>query len=114
MSTEEKSAPGSLQRLTVAQLKALCKDQKIAGYSKLGKAALIEKLSAALKKQEAARKDVTGSGAQQIQLTRDPTRSESTNVSAKTQSALLGLPDDAHIVQENVRRRYSERTENGM
>lgn len=32
--------------LTVPQLKALCKEKKLAGYSKLGKAALIEKLAA--------------------------------------------------------------------
>ncbi|KAH8114350.1 hypothetical protein DFH11DRAFT_208021 [Phellopilus nigrolimitatus] len=32
-------------KLTVPQLKALCKDLKITGYSKLGKAALLEKLS---------------------------------------------------------------------
>lgn len=31
--------------LTVPQLKALCKEKKITGYSKLGKAALIEKLT---------------------------------------------------------------------
>ncbi|KZT64625.1 hypothetical protein DAEQUDRAFT_601748 [Daedalea quercina L-15889] len=37
---------GSLQKLTVPQLKVLCKEHKIAGYSKLAKAALIDKLSA--------------------------------------------------------------------
>ncbi|KAI0632467.1 hypothetical protein C8Q77DRAFT_1176940 [Trametes polyzona] len=33
-----------LSKLTVARLKALCKERKIAGYSKLGKQALIQKL----------------------------------------------------------------------
>ncbi|KAI1794839.1 hypothetical protein LXA43DRAFT_88907 [Ganoderma leucocontextum] len=34
-----------LAGLTVPQLKALCKEKKISGYSKLGKQALIQKLS---------------------------------------------------------------------
>ncbi|KAI0755281.1 hypothetical protein C8Q80DRAFT_1095647 [Daedaleopsis nitida] len=34
----------SLTKLTVAQLKTLCKDRKIAGYSKLAKQALVQKL----------------------------------------------------------------------
>ena len=33
-----------LTKLTVPQLKALCKEQKLTGYSKLGKPALVEKL----------------------------------------------------------------------
>ena len=32
------------KKLTVAKLKALCKDKKITGYSKLGKNAIIQKL----------------------------------------------------------------------
>ena len=39
--------PLELAGLTVLQLKALCKEKKIPGYSKLGKQALIEKLSSA-------------------------------------------------------------------
>ncbi|OJT12767.1 hypothetical protein TRAPUB_10602, partial [Trametes pubescens] len=34
-----------ISKLTVAQLKAICKERKIAGYSKLGKQALIQKLA---------------------------------------------------------------------
>ena len=39
------TGPGGLAKLTVPQLKALCKERRIVGYSKLGKAALIQKLS---------------------------------------------------------------------
>lgn len=35
------------QKLTVPQLKALCKERKLAGYSKLGKPALLQKLAEA-------------------------------------------------------------------
>ncbi|TFY61292.1 hypothetical protein EVJ58_g4607 [Rhodofomes roseus] len=45
MSGEATTTLASLQKLTVPQLKTLCKERKITGYSKLGKAALIEKLS---------------------------------------------------------------------
>jgi hypothetical protein len=38
-------APNDLTKLTVLQLKALCKDRHITGYSKLTKSALIHKLS---------------------------------------------------------------------
>jgi hypothetical protein len=38
------SATTDLKKLTVPQLKALCKDKKITGYSKLGKNAIIQKL----------------------------------------------------------------------
>ena len=36
--------PSNLSKLTVAQLKAICKERRIVGYSKLGKAALLRKL----------------------------------------------------------------------
>ena len=36
--------PSDLSKLNVAQLKALCKERRIVGYSKLGKAALLAKL----------------------------------------------------------------------
>ncbi|KAG2151420.1 hypothetical protein DEU56DRAFT_880080 [Suillus clintonianus] len=36
---------GDLAKLTVSQLKALCKQRRIVGYSKLGKAALVQKLT---------------------------------------------------------------------
>ena len=36
-----------LSKLNVAQLKALCKEKKITGYSKLGKNALLQKLAEA-------------------------------------------------------------------
>lgn len=36
--------PSNLSRLNVSQLKALCKERRIVGYSKLGKAALVRKL----------------------------------------------------------------------
>ena len=38
-------SPSDLATLTVARLKLLCKDARLTGYSKLGKAALIEKLT---------------------------------------------------------------------
>jgi hypothetical protein len=38
------STISDLQKLTVPQLKALCKERRITGYSKLGKAALLQKL----------------------------------------------------------------------
>jgi hypothetical protein len=37
--------PSDLSKLTVSQLKALCKERRIVGYSKLGKAALLRKLA---------------------------------------------------------------------
>ena len=36
--------PSNLSKLNVSQLKALCKERRIVGYSKLGKAALVRKL----------------------------------------------------------------------
>jgi hypothetical protein len=39
------STPSDLKKLTVPQLKALCKERRIPGYSKLAKAALIQKLT---------------------------------------------------------------------
>lgn len=36
--------PVDLSKLTVSQLKAICKERRIVGYSKLGKAALVRKL----------------------------------------------------------------------
>jgi hypothetical protein len=36
--------PSNLSKLTVSQLKAICKERRIVGYSKLGKAALVRKL----------------------------------------------------------------------
>ncbi|KAI0357387.1 hypothetical protein OH77DRAFT_1450773 [Trametes cingulata] len=44
MPVENISGTADLSKLTVAQLKALCKERKLAGYSKLGKQALIQKL----------------------------------------------------------------------
>jgi hypothetical protein len=38
-------ATADLAKLTVPQLKALCKERRIVGYSKLGKAALLQKLT---------------------------------------------------------------------
>jgi hypothetical protein len=38
------SIPSNLSKLTVVQLKALCKERRITGYSKLSKAALLQKL----------------------------------------------------------------------
>lgn len=40
-----KATAADISKLTVAQLKAICKERKIAGYSKLGKPALIQKLA---------------------------------------------------------------------
>ena len=37
--------PSNLSKLNVSQLKALCKERRIVGYSKLGKAALLRKLA---------------------------------------------------------------------
>lgn len=39
------SVPLGLSKLTVPQLKALCKERRITGYSKLGKAALLQRLA---------------------------------------------------------------------
>jgi hypothetical protein len=39
------SLPMDLTKLTVPQLKAVCKERRITGYSKLGKAALLQKLT---------------------------------------------------------------------
>lgn len=39
--------PSDLSKLTVPQLKALCKERRITGYSKLGKAALLQRLTEA-------------------------------------------------------------------
>ncbi|KAI0669193.1 hypothetical protein C8Q78DRAFT_1042116 [Trametes maxima] len=44
MPTDSDNKSADLSKLTVAQLKALCKERKISGYSKLGKPALIQKL----------------------------------------------------------------------
>lgn len=40
------SVPSDLTKLTVPQLKALCKERRITGYSKLSKAALLQRLAA--------------------------------------------------------------------
>lgn len=40
-----KAKDADISKLTVAQLKAICKERKIVGYSKLGKPALIQKLA---------------------------------------------------------------------
>lgn len=39
------NGPSDLSKLTVPQLKALCKERRITGYSKLGKAALLQRLA---------------------------------------------------------------------
>lgn len=39
------SVPSDLSKLTVPQLKALCKERRITGYSKLSKAALLQRLA---------------------------------------------------------------------
>ncbi|KAG1818454.1 uncharacterized protein BJ212DRAFT_1345612 [Suillus subaureus] len=43
--TMSNTTAGDLGKLTVPQLKALCKERRIVGYSKLGKAALVQKLT---------------------------------------------------------------------
>src|ERR1700683_3062817 len=46
MSTTATTSPMDLTKLTVPQLKAVCKERRITGYSKLGKAALLQRLTA--------------------------------------------------------------------
>ena len=45
MTSASTALPSDLSKLNVSQLKALCKERRIVGYSKLGKAALICKLA---------------------------------------------------------------------
>lgn len=45
MASSGSSVPSDLSKLTVPQLKALCKERRITGYSKLAKAALLQKLA---------------------------------------------------------------------
>ncbi|KAF8120573.1 hypothetical protein EV363DRAFT_1589631 [Boletus edulis] len=45
MASNGPSVPSDLSKLTVPQLKALCKERRITGYSKLSKAALLQKLA---------------------------------------------------------------------
>ncbi|KAH0831907.1 hypothetical protein J3R83DRAFT_12790 [Lanmaoa asiatica] len=45
MTSNGPSVPSDLSKLTVPQLKALCKERRITGYSKLGKAALLQRLT---------------------------------------------------------------------
>ena len=111
------AATVSLQKLTVAQLKAICKEQKIAGYSKLGKAALIEKLVAARGKEETAPKDATSS-VKNVRLAVDVTRAESVRIGAKASPAppkrQPGDTNDTHIAQAEVPPSVSGRTRDGV
>lgn len=52
-----------LCKLTVPQLKALCKERRIVGYSKLGKAALIQKLNDAASSEISRKASTSGQGA---------------------------------------------------
>lgn len=47
-SASSTALPADLSKLNVSQLKAICKERRIVGYSKLGKAAIICKLTEAV------------------------------------------------------------------
>ena len=111
------STTASLQKLTVPQLKALCKEQKITGYSKLGKAALIEKLVPTQRSAEGAQ-NVAANVAEQLQLAACLSRAaESLNADTKASTARSerpGDPDDAHTARTQVLQNESGPTKDGM
>ena len=111
------STATSLQKLTVPQLKALCKEQKITGYSKLGKAALIEKLVPTQGSAEGAQ-NVAANVAEQTQLAARLSRAaESLNACTKASTARSerpGDPDGAHIARTQVLQNESGPTKDGM
>ena len=111
------STTASLQNLTVPQLKALCKEQKITGYSKLGKAALIEKLVPTQRSEERVSNNAANV-AEQTQLAGHLTRAaESPNAGTKASTAPSERPgdtDDAHIARTQVLQTESGSTKDGM
>ena len=80
MASSGPSVPSNLSKLTVPQLKALCKERRITGYSKLSKAALLQKLAEAAAPTAPSNDQASGSATASITPAtevRNPTSTES-------------------------------------
>jgi hypothetical protein len=101
-----------LQKLTVPQLRALCKEKGITGYSKLAKSALIEKLTTHGKRPPLANELVAKSGhiiQPQEKLSDEKQKKKEPSKSAAVQSAVKALvveklrePDPIELCQERT------------
>ncbi|KAF8840768.1 hypothetical protein BDN67DRAFT_601761 [Paxillus ammoniavirescens] len=88
------SIPSNLSKLTVVQLKALCKERRITGYSKLSKATLLPKLAG-----EAAASDAPGNlNASTPAPSKDPV---SLGTGALPSSSLVGKTQGTTNTPEN-------------
>ncbi|TBU61886.1 hypothetical protein BD310DRAFT_812385 [Dichomitus squalens] len=88
--------PPELSKLTVPQLKALCKERKISGYSKLGKQPLLQKLTASGYYSGNAGELSTSGSKHTVATTLVPTASDrpsSSRGSQRPESALQTVPD---------------------
>lgn len=99
--------PSDLSKLNVSQLKALCKERRIVGYSKLGKAALIRKLAELAPSSQSPSSALTRSTRTQAQTI--PLFSESGSSPAQVNGSLaptaqrpMGMPDPGPAPSEPI------------
>ncbi|KAF8490803.1 hypothetical protein F5888DRAFT_1807846 [Russula emetica] len=102
--------PSNLSKLNVSQLKALCKERRIVGYSKLGKAALVHKLGELAPSSQSPSSAQTRSTRTQAQTS--PLLSESDSSPAQVNDSLaptaqrpMGMPNTVpgtHIPQSSA------------
>lgn len=101
-----------LSKLTVPQLKAICKERKIVGYSKLGKPALLERLrdskdlgthSGKARSQAVATQDNQAPSASTGSVGAPPVSTTSgTSQASKSTANLDGTASSAHISTKNA------------